>query len=70
MKRRLFLASIAVSALNVSIATTANSATISISPLYSNVDNGNSGGGSGTNLIVGTNCELKPFCQTGWWNLP
>lgn len=67
MKRRLLLAAIAVSVLNVSSITTANAARISISPLYSIVDTGNSGGASGVNVNVGSNCDAKGACQGNWW---
>jgi hypothetical protein len=67
MKIRLIFLVISVSAINLTYASASNASTISISPFISIVDNGDSGGGSGANVNVGSNCDAKGVCQGNWW---
>lgn len=67
MKLRIIVLALVIQLVGIEFSALANASLVAMSPYFAIVDNGNNGGGSGTNLIVGTNCELKPFCQTGWW---
>jgi hypothetical protein len=65
MKLRIIFLAFVIQIVGIEFPGFANASFVAISPYFAIVDNGNNGGGSGTNLIVGTNFELKPFCQTG-----